>query len=304
METLDSGTRFTLRNILYLTDFSEPSETSLPFATAIARNYGANIHALHVLISRPRICATQTSVGFLRDAGEESAKAAMQRLESQLAGVPHDTFLAWGIGVWPTVEQAIKDHNIDLIVLGTHALAGAQEFLLGSVADEIFRHSPVPVLTIGPNVRGGLRNGACFHNVLFATDFSPEAREPQHPMPALSRSRTGCASCRCMSYRSVTLRKTTQRVELSVADAIHQLYEAVPKNVILDAPPEIAVEYGEPAARILETASQRGTHLIVLGIRAAAPRHSAATHLERATAHKVIAHADCPVLTIAHGAPS
>ena len=38
--------------------------------------------------------------------------------------------------------------------------------------------------------------------------------------------------------------------------------------------------------------------LIVLGVRDAAGRLGAATHLERTTAHKVVAHATCPVLTV------
>ena len=37
MGITDASTRITLKNILYLTDFSEPSEAALPFAAAIAR---------------------------------------------------------------------------------------------------------------------------------------------------------------------------------------------------------------------------------------------------------------------------
>ena len=46
---IQKGARITLKNILYLTDFSEYSEAALPFALALARNYGACVHALHVL---------------------------------------------------------------------------------------------------------------------------------------------------------------------------------------------------------------------------------------------------------------
>ena len=50
--------------------------------------------------------------------------------------------------------------------------------------------------------------------------------------------------------------------------------------------------------RIVEFAKQRGADLIVMGVRSAAGRIGAATHLERAIAHKVVAHAPCPVLTV------
>jgi hypothetical protein len=43
MPNAEVGTRIALKNILYLTDFSEPSEAALPFATSVAREYGAKI---------------------------------------------------------------------------------------------------------------------------------------------------------------------------------------------------------------------------------------------------------------------
>jgi nucleotide-binding universal stress UspA family protein len=301
METLETHTHVTLKNILYLTDFSEPSEAALPFATAIARNYGAHVHALHVLLPDPYVYATPGAVGFVKDAEEESAKAALQRLESQLAGVSYETILEWGVEFWSTIERNMKDRKIDLIVLGTHGRTGAQKFLLGSVAEEIFRRSPVPVLTIGPQIRVGLHSAAHFHKVLFATDFSPEANAAA-PY-AISFAQENHARLLLMHVvPQRDSRDDQQRIDLSVAEAIHQLYDVVPKNVELNTPPEVVVEYGGTAARILEAAEQRNADLIVLGVRDAAGRLGAATHLGRATAHHVVAHAHCPVLTIAHAA--
>ena len=58
MKTVEASTRVTLKNILFLTDFSEPSEAALPFAVAIAREYGAKVHALHVLTPAPYVYST------------------------------------------------------------------------------------------------------------------------------------------------------------------------------------------------------------------------------------------------------
>jgi nucleotide-binding universal stress UspA family protein len=49
MTTIRARSQLELKNILYLTDFSEPSEEALPFAVAIARNYGATVYAVHIL---------------------------------------------------------------------------------------------------------------------------------------------------------------------------------------------------------------------------------------------------------------
>ena len=53
MSAIETGVRLTLKNILLLTDFSEPSELAVPFATAIAREYESKLYAMHVLTPAP-----------------------------------------------------------------------------------------------------------------------------------------------------------------------------------------------------------------------------------------------------------
>ena len=50
MPTVETSSRIAVKNILFLTDFSEPSEVALPFASAIARGYGAKVYVLNVLM--------------------------------------------------------------------------------------------------------------------------------------------------------------------------------------------------------------------------------------------------------------
>ena len=299
MRTIGVSAPVQVKNILFLTDFSKPSEAALPFATAFGRGYGAKVHALHVLMPVAFAYTTPGLVATALEAAEEAAQAEMQRIESQLAGLPHETIVERGIGVWPCVEKAIQDDDIDLIVVGTHGRTGAEKLLLGSVAEEIFRRSPVPVLTIGPNVRSSVHNGARFHRVLFATDFSPEslAGAPY----AISLAQEDQARLLLLFVMRKPLQKDAavdKQFELSVAEAIHRLYEITPKDAKFGLPPEVIVEFGEPAERIVAAAQQRRADLIVLGVRDAAGRMGAATHLERAIAHKVVAHASCPVLTV------
>ncbi len=45
MSVVETDSRVLLRNILFLTDFSGPSEAALPFAAAIARGYGATVYS-------------------------------------------------------------------------------------------------------------------------------------------------------------------------------------------------------------------------------------------------------------------
>ena len=88
--------------------------------------------------------------------------------------------------------------GVDLLVLGTHGRTGAQKYRLGSIAEEIFRRSPVPVLTIGPEVYGGHINAARFCRVLFATDFEAES-DAAVPLQSRSRRKITANSFFCMS---------------------------------------------------------------------------------------------------------
>ena len=295
MHLIESGARLRLKNFLFLTDFSEPSELAIPFAVSLAREYEATLQALHVLTPVPLTYATAESATAAIEGLEEGAQAAMQRLDSQLAGVNHETILVRGESVWSSVEKIIGDRNIDLVVLGTHGRTGAMKLMLGSVAEEIFRRASIPVLTIGPSVRKGTHNGGRFHGVLLATDFTPEG---QAAAPyAISVAQENQARLLLLHVMRDPRTSKGQPQE-SVANVMHQLYEIVPQNAEFWCRPEASVRFGAPAERILEASTELGADLIVLGVRDPGRRMGAATHLERAIAHKVVAHASCPVLTI------
>src|SRR5215469_4541828 len=146
MRTIEAGVRLSLKNILLLTDFSEASELAVPFALAIAREYESKVYAMHVLTPIPLTYASPGSAAAAIEGLEEGAQAGMQRIDAQLVGVPHETMLVRGESVWSSVEQALEQCEVDLVILGTHGRTGAMKLLLGSVAEEIFRLSKVPVL--------------------------------------------------------------------------------------------------------------------------------------------------------------
>ncbi len=289
MTKLAEGTQITLKRVLYLTDFSEPSEAALPFALTIARDYGASIHALHVLTSViPDTCLEAIC------ADEKLANAEMAKVDFQLIGVAHDTAMARGVAVWPAVEQAIHERNIDLIVLGTHGRTHAQKLLLGSFAEEIFRCSSVPVLTIGPHVQKNTTTSGAFHSVLFATDFSKPCEAAAPFAVSLAEENDAHLTLLYVAPKP----GMNEQGQLAIADVVQALSDTVPDDAKRRCHPAPIVRYGDAADGILEVATEIGADLIVLGVRDAAGHLGAATHLERTIAHKVVAHAQCPVLTV------
>jgi len=275
-----------LKNILYLTDFSGPSEASAPLAASIARSYGATVHLLHVLTPViPASCPEAVQ------ADEEMARAEMDKANSHFSDVPHQTTIAEGMPLWPAVEQAIRKHEIDLIVLGTHGRTGARKLLLGSVAEEVFRRSSVPVLTLGPEAKGVGEGG--FQCVLLATDFGKASFDAAPYALSLAEEN----DARLVLLHVLPERGKNEEPSASVTDVLRWLDDMVPLEAKLWCRPMAVARYGDVAERVVETAAEHGADVIVLGVRAA-ENLGAATHLERAIAHKIVAQAPCPVLTV------
>ena len=297
MATLQAGTRIAFKQILFLTDFSEPSCDSLPFATAIARGYGSTIYPLHIIVpSTYAYMSLEAATTFLNDQ-EEWAKTEMERLEAQLTGLPRESFIERGGDLWEVVGQLVKERHIDLIALGTHGRTGVKKALLGSIAEEVFRRSQVPVLMSGPNTRTGAHNGGHFRCVVFATDFNDVSSVAASYAVSLAQEN----QAQLILLHVLPLPrpgKTAKPGELSVAEVTHRLDDLVPQEAKQWCRPRALVEHGEPAARILSAAKECGADLIVLGVRGMAGLARVAARVQNDIAYNVVAHASCPVLTV------
>lgn len=291
-----TGARIGLKNVLYLTDFSPSSQAALPVVRGIAAAYGATVHPLNVVLADPYAGMSAEIAPALADGREEAAQAQMQQLTSQLTGLVVKPHLVANAAVWPAVEETVAAHGIDLIILGTSGRTGSSKWLLGSVAEEIFRRSFVPVMTVGPFARKGNGSDGRFARVLFATDFTPESRAAAPYAISVAEENDAKMTLLYVAGSPAEHKRSNHGI-LSVAEAMHLLENLVPPASASWCRPETIVEYGQPAERILELAKERAADLIVLGIRGT--RHLlAATHLERSTAHQVVAAAPCVVLTV------
>jgi nucleotide-binding universal stress UspA family protein len=294
MKAIQAPPAIEIKRVLYLTDFSQASARVLPFAVGLANKHHATLEALHVLTPViPETCpeAVQADV--------ELAEAQMKRISATIPDVGLQINMTRGIGIAEAIAEAIHDRHVDLIVLGTHGRTGMPRLVLGSVAEEIFRRSPVPVLTVGPHVPDVTTAAAKFHRVLFATDFSSES-EAAAPF-AFSFADEQPARLMLLHIAPKAELGTVRdekKFEASVIETIRQLRAIAPSDMEIYNPAEVAVDYGEPGERIVASAKQWGADLIVLGVKGAADHLGAATHVARAVAHYVVTHATCPVLTV------
>jgi nucleotide-binding universal stress UspA family protein len=149
----------TFNTIVAAIDFSEPSRDALRFACDIAREHNAHLHILHVVPdARLEPWALEAS-GFLDKLNDDAvADARKQAIGLPLYGLPAERVtLAIELGAAKRdISRYARQHDADLLVVGTHGYGPVRRFLLGSVATLVLRDAPCPVVTVPPR---SLRTG-------------------------------------------------------------------------------------------------------------------------------------------------
>jgi nucleotide-binding universal stress UspA family protein len=292
MKAATAKIRTRFDNILFATDFSPASAHATPFIKKLARHFQSSLVTLHV---RPPILDPIAQSGTW-PAGIEAARALDKERREELLGtfaeINTEVLIEEG-DIQSRLENAIQKHNTDLVIIGTRGRTGLAKMLLGSVAEEIFRTVECPVLTVGPHSDPAKAN---IREVLFATDFASEAPAAAGYAASLSQE----FQARLTMLHVVQEPKPGELVSWSdVRESSKKLLQRlVPAEAEAWCKPEYFVEQGDPAERILDLANLRAVDLIVLGAQPERGVPGAATHLPIATAHKVVAHANCPVLTV------
>jgi len=292
------GWKHWLKEILYLTDFSRPSRDALPFAVALAHHYQAAIRAVHVLKAKRQDPRDPGTEGCLTLTDTETARAEMAGLASDFRDVIRQLriMVRPENGIWPAVQEILQSYGSDLIVLGTHGRTGLVKHSLGSIAEEVSRRSPVPVLTVGPRVRCGPCKEDGFRRLVVPTTFEPGLQAAESYACALAEE--NCARLVLLHVINGGLRDQENGGPAPAAELIRRLLETMPVEAANCSRYESLLRYGEPAKQIIDTARMRDADLIVMAVRDHRADLEAATHFESTTAHKVIAGSPCPVLTI------
>ncbi len=141
-----------VKNILLPVDFSEPSLAATGYGVEFARRFDATLHLIHVI--QDPVVYVPIFESYPLPSKDEFEKYAQTRLDNWI--LPEDAETCKITRYWmhgdPHVEtlKYAREHNIDMIVLGTHGRGAIAHLLLGSVAEKIVRSAPCPVLTVRP----------------------------------------------------------------------------------------------------------------------------------------------------------
>jgi nucleotide-binding universal stress UspA family protein len=141
-----------MRKILVPVDFGEEARDALGYATLLARSLAASIELLYVwrppaLASVERWLVAELDGAKAAACGRASAQLDALATTTRTAGLEVRCRLAVGDPAHHICDRARSGH-FDLIVMGTHGRSGLAHTLAGSVAEEVMRHAPCPVMTV------------------------------------------------------------------------------------------------------------------------------------------------------------
>lgn len=281
-----------IKNVLIATDFSRCSRSALDFGLQLAKTYKARAHVAYVLPSADFLLSGPEVYVSAQDAARRDLKQLQADIEQSYScrmGEDFQIYLLEG-EVTRSILEFVRQWDIDLIVLGTHGRGGLGKAFLGSVAEQVFRHTPIPVLTVGPE--------ACeqpLHchprEIIVPADFTPPSRRAVQYAVALAREH----------HSNLTLLHVVNPKQLEhVPDRAaaergltRRLSELVDNGEGM--PCAIRLEVGRISETILEVARTQSADLLVMGVR---PSSGVLDRLVIPHAYEVIRGAPCPVLTL------
>lgn len=145
----EARSRYPYRNVLVPTDGSRCAEAALELGVGIANEHTATLHVFSV------VDVTSLGVDIYSelqvDALEEQADQVIDEATDFAEGESVESVVGstqYGASIPREIVSYIDEHDVDLVVMGTHGRTGLDRYLLGSVAEKVVRTAPVPVLTV------------------------------------------------------------------------------------------------------------------------------------------------------------
>ncbi len=302
MSAAPSAAMASIKSILVATDLSHGSEKPLRYATAIARDYSAKLSLMHVVPSLESTLVGPDDVAEAAETAWNDAEQIEHKLVSEggLTGLDHQVIIRNG-DIWIELEKVIKQEQIDMVVIGTHSHKGLVKLVLGSIAEQIFRHASCPVVTIGPHTpERAVTDGP----LLFATDFGEGSKRAlPYAISLANKRRAELVLLHVLSlapdlkgdgwYTPADIAQIQEEEQAATRKRLKELVEHAGSGVEFG----FMAEFGEPGEGILQAAEVLRAEAIIMGLNRTA-HADMISHLPWSTAYKIVCRAGCPVLTV------
>jgi nucleotide-binding universal stress UspA family protein len=169
-----------IKKILFPTDYSECANQAMQHALHLAWKYQAELHLLHAItlhgLERREDLKGYLNIDELYETFEKSSHDKMRTsIDLHKADkLPIKTVQERGIYPATVILEYAAQNDIDLIIMGTHGRRGFGHMFLGSVAEEVVRMAPCPVLTVREQEESIPVQS--LKNILVPLDFSGDSK--------------------------------------------------------------------------------------------------------------------------------
>jgi nucleotide-binding universal stress UspA family protein len=250
-------------------DGSEPSESAIPYAAALAELTSAPIVVIHVLEEmHPVFDARRGEVVWISPDQSRVELEAPELLAEPIGRLRND-----GLTVRAVFRLGDPDAEIlaeverwpaPLIVMASHGRGRLERLLLGSVADRVVREAPAPVLVVPAASPSEQPVRVRFRTLLVPLDGSPLA---EHALPAgmeLARlARAGLTLVRVVdTHKGLAGGDEPEQFEREAEAYLRQKAET------LAGPPERTILWqvlsGEPGEQLRRFITARQPDLVVM----------------------------------------
>lgn len=166
-----------MKKLLVPCDFSSYSMNAFQFALDMAATYpDSTVHVLHVIelpvlhdsVLMPVLSIEQDLMDELREKAEKQFTVNNKKYNQNNTRIVSEVQFG---KVSKMILGYTKDHDIDVIVMGSHGASGMREFFVGSNAEKIVRRATVPVLVIKGRFKGPIKH------IVFPNTLDTETQE-------------------------------------------------------------------------------------------------------------------------------
>jgi nucleotide-binding universal stress UspA family protein len=144
-QQLEGYAMLPIKTILHPTDFSESSSLAFDLACSLAHDYQARLVVLHV--AEIPVFGSEVEMLALWAAANPLLRKKLEQLRPPDPSVAVEYRLIEGDAVTEILWIA-RQTTSDVIVMGTHGRTGLRHLIMGSVAEQVVRKAPCPVVTV------------------------------------------------------------------------------------------------------------------------------------------------------------